>query len=109
MDRPQREKFLPKKLRDNEKDAKEMEPIGIEKKLNKVSKNKLRDVKSIVCSQIYNNAIRFQCSHCNLNYARKASLNIHVKQKHQGKDHDPEIAKKAKNESDVKENGTGTL
>ena len=56
MDRPKREKFLPKKF------AKETE---IEKKLNKISKN------------------RFQCSYCNSNYARKASLINHVKQKHQ--------------------------
>ena len=25
----------------------------------------------------------FQCSYCNSNYARKASLNTHIKQKHQ--------------------------
>ena len=48
MDRPKREKYLPKKLSDN--------------------------------------AIRFQCSYCNSNYARKASLNTHVKQKHQEND-----------------------
>ena len=49
MDRPKREKFLPKKLCDNIKDSKE----------------------------------RFQCSYCKSNYARKAGLNTHVKQKHE--------------------------
>ena len=54
MDGPKRVKFVPKRLRDNEKYAKEMEQ-----------------------------KIRFQCSYCNSNYARKASLITHVKQKHQ--------------------------
>ena len=49
MDRPKRDKFLPKKLCDNIKDSKE----------------------------------RFQCSYCKSNYARKAGLNTHVKQKHE--------------------------
>ena len=57
MDRPRREKFLPKKLLDNEKDA-----------------------------------IRFQCFYCNSNYARKASLNTHVKQKHQEIIDDKEVS-----------------
>ena len=70
MYRPKREKFLPKKLCDNE----------------------LSDVKSIVCSQFPNNAIRFQCSYCNSNYARKASLNTHVKQKHQEIIDDKEVS-----------------
>ena len=87
MDRPKREKYLPKKLCDN--------------------------------------AIRFQCSYCNSNYAQKASLNTHVKQKHQenGKEVSPQqivIEKKvnkgkcsendqANTRSDVKENVTGTI
>ena len=80
MDRPKREKFLPKKLCDK--------------------------------------AIRFQCSYCNSNYTRKASLNNHVKQKHQENDiiNDKEVNKdkfsendQAKTRSDVKENVTGTI
>ena len=51
MDRPKRVKFVPKRLRDNEKDAEETEQI--------------------VCSQFSNNSIRFQCSYCNSNYALK--------------------------------------
>ena len=37
-------------------------------------------------NKLCDNAIRFQCSYCNSNYARKASLNTHVKQKHQEND-----------------------
>ena len=50
-----------------------------EKKTNRMSKNRLKDVKSVECS---NPVIRFQCSYCNSNYARKNNLDTHVKQKH---------------------------
>ena len=51
----------------------------LEKKMNRMSKNRLKDVNSIECS---NTVIRFQCSYCHSNYARKNSLDTHVKQKH---------------------------
>ena len=63
-----------------------------EKKTNKMSKNRLKDVKTIECS---NTVIRFQCSYCHSNYARKNSLDVHVKQKHKENLED----KKAKVES----------
>ena len=63
-----------------------------EKKMNRMSKNRLKDVKSIECS---NPVIRFQCSYCNSNYARKNNLDTHVKQKHKENLED----KKAKVES----------
>ena len=46
----------------------------------KVTKYKLEDLKSKVCSTT--TAIRFQCSYCNSNYVWKISLDNHVKQKH---------------------------
>ena len=64
----------------------------LEKKMNRMSKNRLKDVKSIECS---NTVIRFQCSYCHSNYARKNSLDTHVKQKHKENLED----KKAKVES----------
>ena len=60
--------------------------------MNRMSKNRLKDVKSIECS---NTVIRFQCSYCHSNYARKNSLDTHVKQKHKENLED----KKAKVES----------
>ena len=63
-----------------------------EKKTNRMSKNRLKDVKSIECS---NPVIRFQCSYCNSNYARKNNLDTHVKLKHKENLED----KKAKVES----------
>ena len=63
-----------------------------EKKTNRMSKNRLKDVKSIECS---NTVIRFQCSYCNSNYARKNNLDTHVKLKHKENLED----KKAKVES----------
>mgnify|MGYP001226677606 CR=1 FL=1 len=63
-----------------------------EKKTNRMSQNRLKDVKSIECS---NTVIRFQCSYCHSNYARKNSLDTHVKQKHKENLED----KKAKVES----------
>ena len=44
------------------------------------TKYKLEDLKNIVCSTT--TAIRFQCSYCHFNYARKTNLENHVKQKH---------------------------
>ena len=68
--RPKREKHLSLKLQ-------ELEKIVMEKE---VTKYKLKDLKTIVCST--NTAIRFQCPYCNSNYVRKISLDNHVKQKH---------------------------
>ena len=46
----------------------------------KVTKYKLKNLKSIVCSTT--TAIRFQCSYCNSNHVGKISLDNYVKQKH---------------------------
>ena len=46
----------------------------------KVTKYKLGNLKSIVCSTT--TEIRFKCSYCNSNYVRKISLDNHVKKKH---------------------------